>query len=68
MKQYFFVDESGDPGLNGEAGSSSLSVISSVFPPELWIFGSQIKSITPDYSAGRKKRQPQLGYLFVGGG
>jgi len=23
MTQYFFVDESGDPGLEGEAGSSS---------------------------------------------
>jgi len=34
MTQYFFVDESGDPGLEGEAGSSSHFVITMVQLPE----------------------------------
>ena len=34
MTQYFFVDESGDPGLEGEAGSSSHFVIAMVQLPE----------------------------------
>ena len=33
MTQYFFVDESGDPGLEGEAGSSSHFVITMVQLP-----------------------------------
>ena len=34
MTQYFFIDESGDPGLEGEAGSSSHFVIAMVQLPE----------------------------------
>jgi hypothetical protein len=34
MTQYFFVDESGDPGLEGEPGSSSHFVIAMVQLPE----------------------------------
>jgi hypothetical protein len=34
MAQYFFVDESGDPGLEGQASSSSHFVISMVQLPE----------------------------------
>jgi hypothetical protein len=34
MTQYFFVDESGDPGLEGEAGSSSHFVIAMIQLPE----------------------------------
>ncbi len=34
MTHYFFVDESGDPGLEGEAGSSSHFVIAMVQLPE----------------------------------
>jgi hypothetical protein len=34
MTQYFFVDESGDPGLDGEAGSSTHFVIAMVQLPE----------------------------------
>lgn len=33
MTQYFFIDESGDPGLEGEAGSSSHFVIAMVQLP-----------------------------------
>jgi len=33
MTQYFFVDESGDPGLEGEAGSSSHFVVTMVQMP-----------------------------------
>lgn len=34
MTQYFFVDESGDPGLEGEAGSSSHFVVAMVQLPD----------------------------------
>jgi hypothetical protein len=34
MTQYFFVDESGDPGLEGESGSSCHFVIAMVQLPE----------------------------------
>lgn len=34
MTQYFFVDESGDPGLEGKAGSSSHLVVAMVQLPE----------------------------------
>jgi len=33
MIQYFFVDESGDPGLDGDAGSSSHFVVAMVQLP-----------------------------------
>jgi hypothetical protein len=33
MTQYFFVDESGDPGLDGRAGSSTHFVITMVQMP-----------------------------------
>jgi hypothetical protein len=33
MTQYFFIDESGDPGLDGQAGSSTHFVINMVQMP-----------------------------------